>query len=101
MYSITFDPQCQAVLKKLTQDEQLQLVDVLGNFDAQKVPAADQVNRDNKLFYRLKWEGFRIYIEPTTEGTLIVHAILSKHSWNDFLFRTKLPYPSETTPKQP
>ena len=100
MYSITFNSQCQAVLGKLTQDKQLQLVDFLSNFDAQKVPAADQIKRDNKLFYRLKWEAFRIYIESTPKGTLIVHSILSKHSWNDFLFRAKLPYPSENnTPK--
>lgn len=74
--------------------EQLELL------DAFKVTEADlthldgdrfgQISRDGKTLYRFRTDDCRIYFE-VVDNAVIVHRVLHKNSFSDFLFRSKMP----------
>jgi len=49
-----------------------------------------KIEREGKTLYRFRSKDWRIYFETGAEQ-VIVHRILHKNSFSDFLFRAKLP----------
>lgn len=74
--------------------EQLELL------DAFKVTEADlaeldgdrfgQMMRDGKTLYRFRTDDYRIYFE-VLDNNVVVHRVLHKNTFSDFLFRSKMP----------
>jgi len=51
-----------------------------------------QIERDGKKLYRYRASDVRIYFEVSKDHqSVIVHRVLSKNSFQDFLFRANLP----------
>jgi mRNA-degrading endonuclease RelE of RelBE toxin-antitoxin system len=49
-----------------------------------------KIERDNVTLYRFRADDHRIYFE-VQQGLVIVHRVLNKNSFSDFVFRSKLP----------
>ncbi len=74
--------------------EQLELLDAfkvteddLADLDGERF---GKMVRDGKTLYRFRTDDYRIYFEPT-EDSVIVHRVLNKNTYSDFLFRSKMP----------
>ena len=91
MHQITFRPQSQAVLKHLPKEQQLELVNFLTGLDEAALDV-HPIHRDHHVFHRLRWKQFRLYIECAAADHWAVHYLIPKHTWEDFLFRTNLPF---------
>ncbi len=51
-----------------------------------------KIDRDGKTLYRYRAKDVRIYFEVADENdAIIVHRVLNKNTFQDFLFRTNLP----------
>jgi len=82
---------------EISQLDTMEQLDLLSQF---KVEPADlekldgdrfgEIERDGKKLYRYRSEEYRIYFEVAGEN-LIVHRVLHKGTFQDFLFRSKLP----------
>tara|TARA_B100001093_G_scaffold101073_1_gene93226 strand:+ start:2620 stop:2973 length:354 start_codon:yes stop_codon:yes gene_type:complete len=94
MFQVTFSAQSLRILNDLSQGDQLKLMDTLSSLSNDILSGSDsgigKFNRNGKLFYRLRIEDFRIYFEKI-DIALHCHFILPKNSFNDFIFRCKLP----------
>ena len=99
MHQLIFSSQCKQILAHMSQEQQMQLMDVLGAFDFTKTDHYGKIVRGSKVYYRLRWEGFRIYFESGLDSAFHIHYLLPKHTWNDFLFRSKLPFDEEMVEK--
>jgi hypothetical protein len=93
MYQLTFSQQSTSVVNKLAQSMQMQLIDFLSglNFERESLLEFGKITRNKTIYYRIRWKEFRIYFECTGEDALTIHYLLPKHTWDDFLFRVKLP----------
>ena len=49
-----------------------------------------KLERDGHVFYRFRSEDYRFYFE-VKDGSVIVHRVLHKGTFSDFLFRSKMP----------
>jgi hypothetical protein len=49
-----------------------------------------KIERDGKTLHRFRSKDWRFYFE-VAEGSVVVHRILHKNTFQDFLFRSKLP----------
>ncbi len=97
MYQVTFSTQSMAELETLSREKQLVVLEQLSALDFKKLendPSFGKFTRDKKIFYRIRLEELRIYFEKQ-EDVLHVHYMLPKHTWNDFVFRFKLPFNDE------
>lgn len=99
MHQLTFSDQSNAVLKHMTQKQQLKLVEFLGSFSFENAQQLGKIIRGPKTYFRLRWTQFRIYFEQLNESSFIIHYIIPKHTWNDFLFRFKLPFSEDLAEK--
>ena len=97
--TLTFSAQSNAILQHLSQEQQLKLIAFLTDFNFENVEDLGKIVRGQKTYYRIRWNDFRIYFECTSEQTRLVHYLLPKHTWNDFLFRSKLPFNEEMIEK--
>lgn len=95
MHQLTFSTQSNVVLQHMSQEQQMQLIEFLGQFEFENSTNLGRIIRGDKTFYRLRWHDFRIYFESVSENTFVIHYLLPKHTWNDFLFRFKLPFNEE------
>lgn len=94
MFQIIFN---EISANEISQLDTMAQLDLLSQF---KVVPADlekldgerfgEIERDGKTLYRYRSEDYRIYFEIAGEN-LIVHRVLHKNSFQDFLFRSKLP----------
>ena len=94
MLQIVFNEISAAEISRLGTLEQLELL------DAFKVTESDlteldgdrfgKISRDGKTLYRFRTEDYRIYFE-VAENLVIVHRLLHKNTFSDFLFRSKMP----------
>ena len=64
------------------QPEDLENLDADGSFGT--------VERQGKKLYRYRSKDYRIYFE-VQEEKIIVHRVLNRNTFQDFLFRSKLP----------
>ncbi len=99
VFQIIFNEISAAEISQLPTLEQL---DVLNEFqvtpdDLEGLENADanapfgQIDRDGKTLYRYRASDVRIYFEVSeNHQSVIVHRVLSKNSFQDFLFRAKL-----------
>ena len=97
MYQVIFSAQSMTELELLGLENQLLVLNRLSALDfeaMEKDPCFGKFTRDNKIYYRVRLEEFRVYFEKQEE-VLNVHYILPKHTWNDFVFRFKLPFNDE------
>ena len=101
MYQVTFSKQSASIFKCLHQDTQMQLMDYLSRLDIthESLNNLGKIIRDKKTYYRIRWQDLRIYFECSSDDNLTIHFLLPKHTWNDFLFRTKLPFNEEIVEK--
>lgn len=95
MRQLTFDTQSRSVFRRLSQKKQLQLMSFLSDLDFEDTTRVGRITRGEKTFYRLRWRGLRVYFECTKEGVFVVHYLLPRHTWNDFLLRANLPLNKE------
>ncbi len=98
MHQLTFSKQSNLALQHMSQDQQMQLIKALGEVDFER-SSLGKIARGARTFYRLRWNDFRIYFESVSEDTFIIHYLIPKHTWNDFLFRTNLPFNEEMIEK--
>ncbi len=88
---------------EISQLPTLEQLEVLNEFkvtpeDLDNIDHADSeapygsVERDGKTLYRYRASDVRLYFEVSGDHqSVIVHRVLSKNSFQDFLFRTELP----------
>lgn len=100
MLQIVFNEISAAEISRLDTLEQLELL------DAFKVTEADlhhleenqdddgqhlgKMVRDGKTLYRFRTEDFRVYFE-VADDSVVVHRVLNKNTFSDFMFRSKMP----------
>ncbi len=78
--------------------EQLELLDAfkvtesdLADLDGeQSEKSFGKMTRDGKTLYRFRTDDYRIYFE-VADNAVIVHRVLNKNTFSDFLFRSKMP----------
>lgn len=95
MYQVTFSDQSILELNKLKSQEQLKLIEALGNVNTKDFdqPSEDlgKFNRNGKILYRVRANALRVYFELKELNILFCHYILHQHTLTDFIYRFKLP----------
>ncbi len=91
---IVFNEISAAELSGLDTLEQLELLEEfrvgeedLANLDGERF---GRLERDGILLYRYRSKDYRFYFE-VKDGSVIVHRVLNKGTFSDFLFRSKMP----------
>lgn len=92
-FQIIFNPTSAAELARMPRELQLQ---ILGEFRGlpQQVLATEldefgKLERSGRTLHRFRVGDYRVYFERHELG-LLVHRILSRHTFKDFLFRSGL-----------
>ncbi len=84
------------VLGKLPTLEQMEVVEAFSSLTPEDLlPGRSDlgtVRRGGHTYHRLRVGEFRIYFEAT-EGSLLANYVLHRHTFNDFAFRSHLPFP--------
>lgn len=100
MFQVIFNEISAAEISQLPTLEQLEVLnefqvkpeDLEGIEDNPAGTKFGQIERDGKKLYRYRASDVRIYFEVSKDHrSVIVHRVLSKNSFQDFLFRAKLP----------
>lgn len=95
MYQVNFSDQAMGVLAKLPTLEQLEVVEAFSNLTPEDMLEGrsdlGSVRREGHTFHRLRVGEYRIYFEAT-EGALMAHYVLHRHTFADFAFRSHLPF---------
>ncbi|MEP4077521.1 hypothetical protein [Haloferula sp.] len=94
VFQIVFNEISAAELSRLDTLEQLELMDQfkvtqedLDSLDGERF---GMIDRDGKKLYRYRAEDWRVYFE-VKDGSVIVHRVLHKGTFSDFVFRSKIP----------
>ncbi|BCX47155.1 hypothetical protein HAHE_10630 [Haloferula helveola] len=94
MFQIVFNEISAAEISQLDTLEQLDLLDEfkvtqqdLENIDGERF---GKIERDGKTLYRFRARDWRLYFE-VKDGSVIVHRLLHKGTFSDFVFRSKIP----------
>lgn len=94
MLQIVFNEISAAEISKLNTMEQLDLLDSFRVTEEKlnHLEGGDygKLVRDGKVLYRFRTKDYRFYFE-VQDGSIIVHRLLHKNSFSDFLFRSKMP----------
>lgn len=94
MLQIVFNEISAAELSALDTLEQLELLEEfkVTREDLQKLNGErfGRIERDGLLLYRFRANEYRFYFEVKDE-LVIVHRVLHKGTFSDFLFRSKMP----------
>lgn len=94
VFQIVFNEISAAELSSLGTLEQLELIDEfqVGEEDLQNLNGErfGKIERDGRVLYRFRAKDYRFYFE-VKEGAVIVHRVLHKGTFSDFLFRSKMP----------
>lgn len=85
--------------KEISQLSTLEQMEMLDGFKVTPEDLEDldqehfgKIERDGITLYRFRSSDWRFYFEPNLkEGQVIIHRILHKGTFSDFLFRSKLP----------
>ena len=91
---IVFYELSAAEMSQMGTMEQLELLDQfhvqksdLEHLDGEKFGL---IERDGKKLYRFRTRDWRLYFE-VKDGSVIVHRVMHKGTFSDFMFRSKLP----------
>lgn len=94
MFQIIFN---EISAREISQLDTLLQLELLGEFKVtpETLERRDDdrfghLERDGKSLYRYRARDYRIYFELTDEGVL-VHRVLHKNTFRDFLYRSSLP----------
>lgn len=94
VFQIVFNEISAAELSRLDTLEQLELMDQfkvtqedLDSLDGERF---GKIERDGKKLYRYRAEDWRVYFE-VKDGAVVVHRVLHKGTFSDFVFRSKIP----------
>ena len=94
VFQIVFNEISAAEISRLGILEQLELLDSfkvsetdLENLDGDRF---GKIGRDDKVLYRFRAKDYRFYFE-VKDGTVVVHRLLHKGTFSDFLFRSNMP----------
>lgn len=94
MLQIVFNEISAAELSSLDTLEQLDLIEEfkVGKEDLESLNGDrfGKIERDGRVLYRFRAKDYRFYFE-VKEGAVIVHRVLHKGTFSDFLFRAKMP----------
>ena len=94
MFQIVFNEISAAEISSLGTLEQLELLEEFKVSEKDlKLPEGERfgrIERDGKELYRFRAKDYRFYFE-VREGSVIVHRVLHKGTFSDFLFRSKMP----------
>ena len=100
MFQIIFNEISAAEISQLPTLEQLEVLnefqvtpeDLEGLDNGGSSEKFGHIDRDGKSLYRYRASDVRIYFEVSEDHqSVIVHRVLSKNSFQDFLFRAELP----------
>lgn len=98
MYQVNFSDQAMRELAKLPTLEQMDVVEAFTSLTPEDLLRGSSdlgtVRRDGHTYHRLRVGEFRIYFEAS-EGSLMAHYVLHKHTYADFAFRSRLPFPED------
>ena len=94
MLQIVFNEISAAEISQLDTLEQLDLLDEF-KVTEQDLESLDddrfgKIERDGVPLYRFRTSDWRLYFN-VEDGHIVVHRLLHKNSFSDFLFRSKLP----------
>ena len=100
MFQVIFNEISAAEISQLPTLEQLEVLsefkvrpeDLEGLEESGHDAPFGQIERDGKKLYRYRASDVRIYFEVSGDHqSVIVHRVLNKNTFQDFLFRTNLP----------
>jgi mRNA-degrading endonuclease RelE of RelBE toxin-antitoxin system len=91
---IVFNEISAAEISQLGTLEQLELLDQFKVSEQDLDRLVDErfgrIERDGKTLYRFRASDYRFYFE-VGEGAVIVHRVLHRGTFSDFLFRSRMP----------
>lgn len=94
VFQIVFNEISAAEISQLDTLDQLELMDEfkvtqddLENLDGERF---GKIERDGKVLFRFRAKDYRLYFEAK-EGTVVVHRVLHKGTFSDWVFRSKIP----------
>ena len=94
VFQIVFNEISAAEISQLDTLEQLDLMDEfkvtkedLDNLDGERF---GKIERDGKTLYRFRAKDYRLYFEVKNDA-LVVHRLLHKNTFSDWVFRSKIP----------
>jgi len=94
LFQIIFNEISAAEISRLDTMEQLDLLDQFkvnpDELDGGESEKFGRLERDGKSLYRFRSEEYRIYF-AVEQHSVVVHRVLHKGTFSDFLFRSKLP----------
>ena len=98
MLQIVFNEISAAEISRLGTLEQLELLDEFQVSEDDLAHLGDErfgkLERDGKTLYRFRSRDWRFYFE-VLDDHVKVHRVLHKNTFQDFLFRSKLPFGAE------
>ncbi|MFP6896836.1 MAG: hypothetical protein VCA38_09555 [Roseibacillus sp.] len=98
MLQIVFNEISAAEISQLDTLEQLELLDEFKVCEDDLAHLEDErfgkIEREGKILHRFRSKDWRFYFE-VVDGHVVVHRILHKNTFQDFLFRSKLPFSGE------
>ncbi|MGB6220880.1 type II toxin-antitoxin system RelE/ParE family toxin [Haloferula sp.] len=94
VFQIVFNEISAAELSRLDTLQQLELMDQF-RVSQEDLESLDgdrygMIERDGKRLYRYRAEDWRVYFE-VKDGSVVVHRVLHKGTFSDFVFRSKIP----------
>lgn len=94
MFQIVFNEISAAELSALGTLEQLELLDEFNvtekDLSGLGSDRFGRIERDGHFFHRFRAKDYRFYFE-VKDSSVIVHRVLHKGTFSDFLFRAKMP----------
>ncbi len=94
MFQIVFNEISAAEISALGTLEQLELLEEFRVTEQDLNGSASdkfgKMERDGHVLYRFRAKGYRFYFE-VKESSVIVHRVLHKGTFSDFLFRSNMP----------
>ena len=94
VFQIVFNEISAAEISSLGTLEQLELLEEfkVGKQDLEQLKCErfGKIDRDGTVLYRFRAKDYRFYFE-VKDGSVVVHRVLHKGTFSDFLFRSKMP----------
>ncbi len=94
MLQIVFNEISAAELSRLGTLEQLELLEEfkVSEKDLERLDddRFGRMEREGKTLYRFRAADYRFYFE-VLEGSVIIHRVLHRNTFSDFLFRSRMP----------
>jgi len=94
VFQIVFNEISAAEISQLDTLDQLELMDEfkvgqddLENLDGDRF---GKIERDGKVLFRFRAKDYRVYFE-VKDGSVVVHRVLHKGTFSDWVFRSKIP----------